>query len=128
MWIEFLRATGSPADRAVGRLLAKTPDAVAVTPPITMELLAGAPTAAALVSLETLANGLQNLELDTRLDFHAAASAHRAARAAGATVRSLVDCLIAVLAVRCEATVVHRDRDFDVLAGVLPGLRTRHFG
>ena len=125
VWIEFLRATGSPADREVSRLLAQTPDALAIAPPITMELLAGAPNVAALASLESLTNGLRSLDLDQRLDFQAAATSYRTARAGGATVRSLVDCLIAVLALRADATVVHRDRDFDVLSEVLPGLRVR---
>ena len=89
-----------------------------------MELLAGAPDARALRALEGLTTSLPVLRLDPELDFHAAAAAYRAARAGGATVRSLVDCLIAVLAARHSVVLVHRDADMEVLAGVLPGLRT----
>lgn len=89
-----------------------------------MELLAGAPDERALRALEVLTNGLRTLELDPRLDWHAAAAAYRAARAGGATVRSLTDCLIAVLAARHGASLVHRDADLEVLGRVLPGLRT----
>jgi predicted nucleic acid-binding protein len=35
-------------------------------------------------------------------------------------VRSLLDCLIAAIAIRHDATLVHRDRDFDTLAAVSP--------
>jgi predicted nucleic acid-binding protein len=42
----------------------------------------------------------------------------RAARRAGLTVRSGVDCLIAACALRHGLTVLHHDRDFDVLARV----------
>jgi predicted nucleic acid-binding protein len=38
-------------------------------------------------------------------------------------VRSLVDCLIAVVATRTDAMLLHRDRDFGQLAECLPDLR-----
>lgn len=122
-WIEHLRATGSPADVELTRLLAQPDPGIVVTPPVVMELLAGAATPASLLTLEALTGGLPLLALDQDLDFHAAAAVYRTARASGSTVRSLVDCLIAVVAVRHGATVLHRDRDYDVLAGLLPGLR-----
>jgi predicted nucleic acid-binding protein len=43
---------------------------------------------------------------------------YRAARRGGFTVRSGVDCLIAACALRHGLTVLHHDRDFDVLARV----------
>jgi len=43
---------------------------------------------------------------------------YRAARRAGLTVRSGVDCLIAACALRHGLTVFHRDRDFNALARV----------
>jgi predicted nucleic acid-binding protein len=47
-----------------------------------------------------------------------AANLYRAARRAGLTVRSSVDCLIAACAIRHDLEVLHRDRDFDALARV----------
>ncbi|HEX6976124.1 MAG TPA: PIN domain-containing protein [Vicinamibacterales bacterium] len=47
-----------------------------------------------------------------------AAQLYRAARRAGLTVRSGVDCLIGACALRHGATIVHRDRDYDALARV----------
>lgn len=61
------------------------------------------------------------LDVDPRQDFHAVAGAYRASRAQGGTVRSLVDCLIAAVAVRHEATLVHRDDDFEALAASCQG-------
>jgi predicted nucleic acid-binding protein len=52
--------------------------------------------------------------------FHEAILLFRAARKRGVTVRSSVDCLIAVCAIRHGATVLHRDRDFDHLARITP--------
>jgi len=47
-----------------------------------------------------------------------AANLHRAARRAGLTVRSGVDCLIAACAIRNHLTVLHLDRDFELIARV----------
>jgi hypothetical protein len=45
---------------------------------------------------------------------------YRAARRAGVTVRSGVDCLIAACAIRHGLSVLHADRDYDQLARVSP--------
>jgi hypothetical protein len=47
-----------------------------------------------------------------------AAQLFRAARRGGLTIRSGVDCLIAACAIRNHLTVLHRDRDFDLIAQV----------
>ncbi|MDN5914443.1 MAG: PIN domain nuclease [Pseudonocardia sp.] len=124
-WVEYLRGTGSPANIEVRRMLQEAPDRVATTEPVVMEVLAGATSAAVLAKLETLTSGLRQLPLDPSVDFHAAAAAYRSARGGGSTVRKLLDCLIAAVAVRTGAVLVHRDRDFDELEHVLPDLRTR---
>jgi hypothetical protein len=50
--------------------------------------------------------------------FQQAVELHRAARRAGRTVRSSVDCLIAASAVRHDIPVLHVDRDYECLAEV----------
>lgn len=50
--------------------------------------------------------------------FDHAADLHRAARRAGFTVRSGVDCLVAACALRNGLDVLHHDRDYDILARV----------
>ena len=57
--------------------------------------------------------------------FDEAVVLYRAARRAGVTVRSGVDCLIAACAIRNSLTVVHVDRDFDRIATVSPLLERR---
>lgn len=56
--------------------------------------------------------------------FEEAVALYRAARRAGLSVRSGVDCLIAACALRHGLTVAHHDRDFEALAEVSE-LRTR---
>jgi len=49
----------------------------------------------------------------------AAVELYRRARRAGFTIRSSVDCLVAVCASQHHLRVVHRDRDFPALASVI---------
>lgn len=56
--------------------------------------------------------------------FDSAVELYRAARRAGVTVRSSIDCLIATSALRHDVGVLHFDRDYTALARVSP-LRQR---
>jgi predicted nucleic acid-binding protein len=124
-WIEFFRRTGSRANVEVREMVQKRLGDVAITEPVIMELLAGAPSERALSQIEQLTGGLRLLPVDASIDYRDAAMAYRAVRRGGHTVRKMMDCLIAAVAVRTGATLVHRDRDFDLLAKALPDLRVR---
>jgi predicted nucleic acid-binding protein len=50
--------------------------------------------------------------------FESAVELYRSGRRSGLTIRSGIDCLIAVCALRHDLTVLHRDRDFDRLATI----------
>lgn len=79
------------------------PVSVAVTQPVQLEVRAGTPTNA-LARVDRLLGAAIQLDVDHRVDFDIAAGLYRAARAAGNPVRSLMDCLIAAVAVRTGAT------------------------
>lgn len=49
-----------------------------------------------------------------------AVALYRAGRRSGLTIRSSVDCLIAACALRHGLTVLHHDRDFELLRQVAP--------
>lgn len=117
-WVEYLRATGSIAAVEVRRLLSEEAARIAMCEPIAMEILSGALDDNTHTTLERLVNGLPSLNVDDAIDFRAAAGIYRAARRAGETVRSINDCLIAALAIRHGARIVHRDADFDVIARI----------
>jgi predicted nucleic acid-binding protein len=124
-WIEFFRGTGSRANVAVRELMLERPGDVAITEPVILELLAGAPAGRPFSHIEKLTGAIQLLPVEAAVDYRDAAMAYRAVRRGGNTVRKTMDCLIAVVAARTGATLVHRDRDFDVLAAALPDLRVR---
>lgn len=113
-WIELLRATGHPAHRTLKRHLdAGSP--IATTEVVVMELLAGASSNRDRDRLRQRLLALPQLRLRGMPDFESAADLYRRCRRSGATVRRLIDCLIAAVAIRDGATVLHNDRDFDVL-------------
>ena len=110
-WIEFLRDTGSPVCNAVDRLL----DAdLAVCDAISMEILAGARDDHHLSQLRGLINRATMLPT-TPADFDEAAALCRICRRRGETVRKLIDCLIAAVAIRAGAELLHADVDFAAL-------------
>jgi predicted nucleic acid-binding protein len=111
-WIEFLRGTGSPTCDEVDRLLAED---IATCDPIRMEVLAGARDDAHLRQLRGLLARATVLPTGAA-DYESAAVLYRVCRGRGETVRKLVDCLIAAVAIREAVTVLHADADFDVLA------------
>lgn len=115
-WIAYFRATGSTAATRVRHLLTDELDQVAVCEPIAMEILAGAPDERSLARLEQLVNGLPSLRVEEAVDFRVAAEIYRSARRSGQTIRSTIDCLIAAVAIRCGARLMHRDADFEVIA------------
>ncbi|ORV16617.1 type II toxin-antitoxin system VapC family toxin [Mycobacterium celatum] len=119
-WVEYFRATGSSAAVEVRRLLSEEADQITMCEPIAMEILSGATDDRAQARLEQLVNGLPSLTVDQAVDFRTAASIYRSARRSGQTVRSINDCLIAAVAIRHGVGIVHRDADFDVIAGIAP--------
>ena len=80
-----------------------------------MEVLAGARDDGERRVLERALASHRNLAAESR-DFASAAAIYRSCRRRGATPRSLLDCLVAAVAIRVDAAVLHSDRDFDVIA------------
>jgi len=111
-WIEFLRDTGSRVCDHVDRLL---DGEIAVCDPVRMEVLAGARSDEHLRNLRGLLARASIIATEPT-DYEDAAALYRTCRRGGATVRKLIDCLIAAVAIKADIPVLHADADFDVLA------------
>ena len=115
-WVEFLRDTGSPVCERVDALLDSD---VATCDPVRMEVLAGARDERHLYELRRLlARGTSVSTVPT--DYEDAAAWYRTCRRNGDTVRKLVDCLTAAVAIRVDAELLHADADFEALARHTP--------
>ena len=102
------------------RALLQSNERLASTDVVVMEVLAGARDDSHLSRLRRLLSGCEFLPLAGLSDYEDAAALYRLCRRAGNTVRSLTDCLIAVVAIRSGAELIHSDRDFDTIARHAP--------
>ena len=117
-WVEYDRATGSPADRRL-RALIETGGPVAVTEPVIMEVLAGARDDRREADLRRLLDSAELLNFDAITDFDGATRIYRRCRAAGVTPRGMLDCMIAAVAWRRGATLLSHDVDMHHVARVI---------
>jgi predicted nucleic acid-binding protein len=111
-WVEFLRDTGSPTCLRVDELLGAD---LATCHPVRMEVLAGARDDRHLSDLRRLLARASIVPVSAT-DYEEAAALFRICRRRGETVRKLIDCLIAAVAIRADIPLLHADADYNVLA------------
>ena len=109
-WVEYDRATGSDVDIRLTELI-RADGPLAVTEPVLMEVMAGARDDRREQALRRLLLRFHLLAFDTAADFDAAARVYRRCRRGGVTPRGMVDCLVASVALRNEATLLAKDVD-----------------
>ncbi len=118
-WIEFDRATGSPAHLRLRELLSHDGE-LAVTEPVIAEIAAGARTDEREWALRRLLGRCELLWFDSVVDFDGGATIYRRCRRAGVTPRGMLDCMIAAVALRHQAAVLAHDADLARIAEVVP--------
>ena len=111
-WIDFLRDAPSTTASAVEVAL---DGEAAICDVISMEVLAGARDDAQEVSLRGLLARATVIPIEPA-DYDLAAALYRTCRRRGETVRKLIDCLIASVAIKSDLQLLHSDRDFNALA------------
>jgi predicted nucleic acid-binding protein len=112
-WIEYFRKTMSPVDLLATAAIQA--DAAATTDAVILEVLAGVPKEH-ITSVERLLNTRHYVAQEPLTDVEFAVGLYRQCRARGVTPRAVNDCLIAAVAIRNDVPVLHRDKDFDVIA------------
>jgi len=123
VWVEFFRRPSRIDLRSIVDL-----DEVVTCLPVLQEVLQGFREQAAFTLARESMLALPMVEAPLRQEvFEDAVGLFRRARAAGITVRSSVDCLIAACALRNGLSVLHHDRDYGLLARVAP-LEARDVG
>ncbi len=115
IFIEYLRGAGSQADAWLAERISQRTGLV-VPEVVVMELSVGTTDEARAAQWRQLLQRFEIEPLAALRDSEDAAAIHRRCRRAGKTVRSLIDCQVAAVALRMDMPVVHRDHDFDVIA------------
>lgn len=121
VWIEIFR---KPARVQLAEVIDL--DEIVTCLPVIQEILQGFDSEAAFLRARQamLAFPIVESPVGTHV-FLEAVDLYRAGRRMGLTIRSSVDCLIAVCAIRNQLEVMHCDRDFDQIAKIAP-LRSRN--
>jgi len=115
VWVNVLK--GDPKTRSRMESLANQGSSILMCEPVAMELLAGA-RKHEVHAINEFIDHFASLEFDTLHDFRSAGEIRRQLSWQGKTVKSVVDCMIAVLALTNEEIViVHNDSDFEMIAG-----------
>ncbi|MCR6712994.1 MAG: PIN domain nuclease [Demequina sp.] len=115
VWIEYLRPGASEVGDYLERMIRAGAD-IAVPETVMMELLSGTTDEATANDRRRMLEAFDVLPAVPLADSFLAAALQRSCRRAGQTVRNLGDCQIAAVALRLDLVVLHRDRDFEVLA------------
>lgn len=121
VWIAYLSTSESLASRWLADRIAA--DSTVIVPEVVMmELLIGKTDEDTAALRRRLLQRFAIEPLAPVRDAEDAAAIHRRCRRGGDTVRSLIDCQVAAMALRIGVAVAHRDRDYEAIRT----LRTTH--
>jgi predicted nucleic acid-binding protein len=122
VWIAYLRGDNLAEVALLSEALEQGAP-VWLAPPILQEVLQGADSPDRFTRWDRVLGELPMvIAPDTREAARSAAHLYARCRWAGVTPRSANDCLIATHAIHAGMPLLHRDRDFDLIAGVEPRL------
>lgn len=114
VWINFFKANETAASlflkNNIGNII------IAVCPVIVQEVLQGIIKEKDFKSINNYFDNLLKLNSNSYGLAHDAAVLYRDLRKQGITIRKPNDCLIATYAMKHDITLLHDDRDFDLLA------------
>lgn len=118
VWIDFFTLRDNPQTGAL-KALADRGDDICICGPIAMEILQGIRSDRQVKLILSHLRILTWLPMDPDV-YLAAAEIHRKARRRGITIRQTVDCMIAACAIHHNALLLHKDRDFNLIARITP--------
>lgn len=122
-WIEYLRGTGSSADRRVLRAL-REGEAIVVPAVVLQEVLQGARSPAHFISLQREFDQVPVFEPDDLSELYRhAAQLYARCRWQGLTPRSPNDCVVAACALQADLPLLAHDAYFDAIASIEPQLQ-----
>ena len=126
-WIQYYRDSGDvQVDKAVNQLLANN-QTIETAPVIIQEVLQGFADPA---SYQKALNAFRLYPLfqlqDQQKAAIDAAEIYRTCRKNGYTIRKPTDCMIALIALTHQLTILHHDKDFNYIAKFYP-LKVMHF-
>ena len=120
VWISFFHDPEGPLGQRFATLVKEDTSQVLGCPPVRTELMLD-PQDFRRRRIMRIYDGFVSTNV-VEDDFDLAAELYRAVQRRGDTIRSPIDCVIAAIAVRQGATLVHNDVDFDRMAEAMSDL------
>ena len=120
VWIDHLRDRPGAAVAELAGWLSDDADRILVNEVVTTELLRGVRSDRDAMQLQGALDKLAQADPIRREDWLLSARVYRTCRAAGLTLRSPMDCLMASHALRLQVAVLAIDRDFEAIASCTP--------
>jgi len=119
VWIDFFAGRDTPQTRIFKDAIREGVD-VALTGVILTEILQGVPSDSGFARLRKDLSSFRVLHPGSEDTYVQAARLYRTGRKRGVTIRTLVDCLIAAVAMDHGATILHNDRDYHRISEYAP--------
>ena len=119
VWIDFFAGRDTPQTRFFKDAVREGAD-VALIGVILADILQGIPSVSEFARLRKALSSFRMLQPASGETYVQAAKLYRAGRKRGVTIRSLVDCLIAAIAMEHGAVILHKDRDYERISEYAP--------
>jgi len=114
IWIDYFTGKKTSCTEFLHSAIENSEDLCTCGPVIT-EILQGIRNDKEYDTVKAIVSGLIYLPITKNMFIHAS-SIYRTIRKSGKTVRSPIDCIIASVCLEHEATLLHNDKDFDLIA------------
>jgi predicted nucleic acid-binding protein len=114
VWIDFLRGDNSAEHRMLHKLIEDEED-ISISGIILTEILQGMKEEKMFRSTRDYLLQYPVYEPESIVTYARAAGMYRECRKKGKTLRSTIDCIIAAICLENDLTILHKDRDYDIL-------------
>jgi predicted nucleic acid-binding protein len=121
VWADFFNGYPSPEEIKLKALLDSRAD-IAITGIIASEVLSGFKDKKTFEEVKDTFLKLPQTQIN--FNYHIqAAKMYRNLRSKGITIRSIIDCLIAIITIEDKLELLHKDRDFEMIRKYYPSLK-----
>jgi predicted nucleic acid-binding protein len=121
VWADFFNGYPSAEEIKLKTLLDSMAD-IAITGIIASEVLSGFKDEKTFEEVKDTFLKLPQAQINFNSHIQAA-KMYRNLRSKGITIRSIIDCLIAIIAIEDRLELLHKDRDFEMIGKYYPSLK-----
>ena len=122
VWIDFFSGSNSKEKTILHKLIEQEKP-IFLTSIVLMEILQGIKNSKDFFKVKDYILSFPFVEAKPPETFIRAAEIYRKCREEGITIRSSIDCIISEIAIENGLTLLHKDRDYDVISRIVKELK-----